>query len=353
MSAQPRSALSFYWGSIIFSVLAVVAGFALGGIEMAFLVAVLAILETSLSFDNAVVNAKILANWDERWRRIFLTWGIWIAVFGMRVVFPILIVTIATGIGPVQVIDMALNRPDEYATAMTAIHHQVAGFGGTFLLMVALGFFFEDKGVYWLGWAERKVARFGQIEGISAAVALTALILMTNVFENRDTAVEFLYSGVWGLIAYIISHGLGTLLGGTEADAETGAEEGAGNGGTFVKAGLAGFMYLEILDASFSFDGVIGAFALTNYLPVIALGLGVGAFFVRSMTLHLVHAGTLGQFRYLEHGAFYAILVLAGLLYASAPGYHIPEWITGLLGAALILISLGHSILANRRDRNS
>ncbi len=351
MSAQPRSALSFYWGSIIFSVLAIIAGFALGGIEMAFLVAVLAILETSLSFDNAVVNAKILSNWDERWRRIFLTWGIWIAVFGMRVVFPILIVTVATGIGPVEVIDMALSRPDEYATAMTAIHHQVAGFGGTFLLMVALGFFFEDKGIYWLGWAERKVAHFGQIEGISAAVALLALILMTSVFENRDTAVEFLLSGVWGLIAYIVSHGLGTLLGGAN---EAEGEDASGNaGGTFVKAGLAGFMYLEILDASFSFDGVIGAFALTNYLPVIALGLGVGAFFVRSMTLHLVHAGTLAQFRYLEHGAFYAILVLAGLLYASAPGYHVPEWITGLLGAALILISLGHSIIANKRDRNS
>lgn len=123
-----------------------------------------------------------------------------------------------------------------------------------------------------------------------------------------------------------------------------------GHIGAVVQQGILGFLYLELLDASFSFDGVIGAFAITNYLPVIALGLGVGALFVRSMTLHLVSTGKLAEYRYLEHGAFYAILVLAGLMFTSGMGVEIPEWITGLLGGAIILGSFLHSWAANKKD---
>lgn len=361
----PKSAIGYYYGSIAFTAIALVAGFLLGGWQGAFIVAVLAVLETSLSFDNAVVNAKILKNWDHRWQQIFLTWGIWIAVFGMRIVFPLAIVTATTGIGPVEVTMMALNQPDEYARNLTAVHHQIAGFGGAFLAMVALSFFFEEKDTHWLGWIEEKLSKAGQVDMISAAIALLSVLLFSKVVAanlGAEKGQEFLVAGVWGIVSFILAHGLGALFGAADeddedmvdVDAATSAAPPSGKiAGTVVKAGLAGFLYLEMLDASFSFDGVIGAFALTNYLPIIALGLGVGAMFVRSMTIHLVRTGVMGQYRYLEHGAFYAIVALWFLLFASGAGYHMPEWFTGLIGGALIVAALVHSIIANKRDASA
>ena len=115
------------------------------------------------------------------------------------------------------------------------------------------------------------------------------------------------------------------------------------------KGGLGAFLYLQVLDASFSFDGVIGAFALSSNLFIIALGLGIGAMFVRSMTIMLVEKGTLAEYRYLEHGAFYAILALAAIM-LLAVRFHIPETITGLIGAGLIGLSFVASTRANKRD---
>lgn len=337
----------YYQWSAIFTLAALIAGYFIGGIQAVIIVGVLAILETSLSFDNAVVNARILNGWDDKWRHIFLTWGIWIAVFGMRVIFPIAIVAITTGINPYEVTKLALLDPAAYAGHLTAVHHEVAGFGGAFLFMVAFGFFFEEKHVYWLEAIETRLTKLGQIEGISAAFTLIIIALVSGMFTDQKHATEFLISGVWGVVTFIIAHSAGSLLGG-EGEGE---DADAGNvGGTVVKAGLAGFLYLEILDASFSFDGVIGAFVLTNYLPIIALGLGVGAMFVRSMTIHLVDAGTLSEYRYLEHGAFYAILALAVLMFGSGVGYHLPEWLTGLIGAGFIILAFFHSLSYNRKN---
>ena len=115
-----------------------------------------------------------------------------------------------------------------------------------------------------------------------------------------------------------------------------------------IRSGLGGFLYLNVLDASFSFDAVIGAFALSNNMVVIALGLSIGAMFVRSLTLLLVQKGTLAQYRYLEHGAFWAIIALGAIMLLSAR-FEIPETITGLIGATLIGISLWWSMRHNRR----
>lgn len=342
-TVQPRGWLRYYGVSLAATAVAILAAAALWGLQAAFLVAVLAVLETSLSLDNAVVNAKILTNWPERWRKVFLFWGILIAVFGMRLVFPIIIVCAATGLGPVEVTNMALSNPDQYAAHMSAAHHQIAGFGGAFLLMVALGFFFEEKHVYWLEWAETKLTRLGQIEGVSVAVTLAALFVAQRWLEPAKQS-EFFVAGALGILVFVLAHGFGTLFGGDDDE----EQEGANPAGGLVKAGIAGFVYLEILDASFSFDGVIGAFVLTTYLPIIMLGLGAGAFFVRSFTVHLVEAGTLSEYRYLEHGAFYAILVLAGIM--LAPQLHLPEWVVGLSGAVILGLSLAHSVLANRKE---
>ena len=130
--------LKYFTWSIGFTVFGLIGGYLVGGWSAVFIVAVLAVLETSLSFDNAVVNATVLRHMDEKWRQRFLLWGILIAVFGMRIVFPLAIVGVVANLGPVAVVDLALFNPDEYARILTSAHHEIAAFGGAFLIVMAV-----------------------------------------------------------------------------------------------------------------------------------------------------------------------------------------------------------------------
>jgi len=313
-------------------------GYAHGGasglLQALWITAVLGILEVSLSFDNAVVNASVLRHWNEFWRKLFLTVGILVAVFGMRLLFPLVIVSVATGLGLVDVWHMAINTPAEYARQLTGRHAEVAAFGGAFLLLVFLNFLFDDeKELHWLGWIERKVGQYGT-EGLAILLTLGAVFLAMNLMpEARQRSV--LVAGVVGVLVYVGVDWFSGLL--EEDDAEPGL------GKMISQGSIGGFIYLEVLDASFSFDGVIGAFAITNDVVIIMLGLAIGAMFVRSLTVFLVHKGTLEEFVYLEHGAHYAIGILALIMFASVH-YEIPEWFTGLSGVAFILVSLWSSI---------
>ena len=336
-----KSPLSHFYGAFAFSVLAVIGAWAIGGPRGAVTVGFLAVLETSLSFDNAVVNAGILQGWSALWRKRFLVWGLPVAVFGMRIIFPLAIVGLAAHLGPMAVLDLALHRPDEYGRILTSAHHQIAAFGGTFLLMVFLKFFVDKhKTEHWLRALEQPLSRLGKMESIEAAVTLVVLLLAGHLLEGAERG-EFILAGVWGVVTYLFTKGVAALLGAAD-------EEGGVVLKEVVRQGVAGFVYLEVLDASFSFDGVIAAFAMTNNLFIIALGLGAGALFVRSFTLLLVERGTLSRYRYLEHGAFWAIGALAAIMLAGVK-YEVPEAVTGLIGAALIVLSLGSSIRANRR----
>jgi hypothetical protein len=325
-----------------------------GTLTIFFICAVLAVLEISLSFDNAIVNANKLREMQPLWQRRFLTWGILIAVFGMRIVFPLLIVVIAAKIGPWQAMVMAGTQPEAYSAIMRDAHLPIAAFGGTFLLMVGLSFFFDhEKDVHWVAWVEHRMARYASIRGVEVALVLVLILGFARLLDEAEARV-FFTSGIWGLLTFLLVEVLGGLLDATQDDDEDTPRQGASAGpsaGTVAAArgGLGAFLYLEVLDASFSFDGVIGAFALSQNLFVIAIGLGIGAMFVRSMTIMLVEKGTLAQYRYLEHGAFYAIIALAVVMYAQAL-VHIPEVITGLCGAALIGVSLWSSIRWNRRS---
>jgi uncharacterized protein len=304
-----------------------------------FICAVLAVLEISLSFDNAIVNANKLKDMTPVWQQRFLTWGIIIAVFGMRIVFPLLIVVIAAKIGPIEAVILAAREPAEYARIMNEAHLPIAAFGGTFLMMVGLTYFFNhEKDVHWIEWLEKHMARSASIKGIEIAVVLLLILLFSNLLEGEESTT-FVYSAIYGLVTFLAVEVLGGLL---DASQKTMSEA--------AKGGLGAFIYLEVLDASFSFDGVIGAFALTQNLFIIAIGLGIGAMYVRSMTIMLVEKGTLAEYRYLEHGAFYAILILSVIMYVQTL-FHIPEVITGLGGATLIGISLWSSIKYNRKER--
>lgn len=342
--------LRFYRGSILFTIaclaLAIWYGWhQTGSVEqtaqLVWIVIVLSILEISLSFDNAVVNATVLEEMDEIWQKRFLTWGMAIAVFGMRVLFPLAIVAIAAGLGPVETVTLSLNNPREYERIVSSAHVGIAGFGGAFLAMVGLKFFFDaDKEAHWIAWIEAQLARVSAVKAAEIALLMLALWGISALLPMED-AMTFLISGMLGIVTYIGVEAIGTIL-------EL-REEAKRAQGIVVRSGLGGFLYLNVLDASFSFDGVIGAFALSNNMVVIALGLSIGAMFVRSMTIMLVQKGTLAEYRYLEHGAFWAIIALGAIMLLSAR-YHIPETITGLIGAILIGLSLWWSIRHNRRE---
>lgn len=335
-----------FYGPLIFSVCAVAIGALFGywqnGIEGAladaFIILVLGLLEVALSFDNAVVNAKILAKMDNKWRHRFMTWGMPIAVIGMRIVFPLAIVAIAANIGPVKALMLALREPETYEQIITGAHLTIVGFGGTFLSLVGLKYFFDkEKDIHWLKSVEKTFARAGELYIVEVIIVLLGLILVAHYLPS-DHQFSFLVSGVLGLVTFALVHWLDALV----KIASTRIVSGTAS------AGLASFVYLEVVDASFSFDGVIGAFALTNSIIIIALGLGIGAVFVRTFTIMLVERGTLAQYRYLEHGAFWAILGLAATMFAGV-FIHIPEWMIGLVGAVLIGTSLISSMSENKK----
>ncbi|WP_329435407.1 MULTISPECIES: DUF475 domain-containing protein [unclassified Streptomyces] len=330
-------------------------------------VAILAVLEISLSFDNAVVNAGILKKMNAFWQKIFLTVGVLIAVFGMRLVFPVVIVAISAKLGPIEAVDLAFNQPDRYQQLVTDAHPSIAAFGGMFLLMIFLDFVFEERDIQWLRWIERPLAKLGKVDMLSVCVALIALLIASVTVATHahqhggvhvDKAATVLLSGVAGLITYLIVGGLSGFFENRleeEEEREHEAEEEAKRAGkkptAVVLAGKAAFfmfLYLEVLDASFSFDGVIGAFAITNDIVLMALGLGIGAMYVRSLTVYLVRQGTLDDYVYLEHGAHYAIGALAVILLVTIQ-YEINEVITGLVGVVLIAWSFLSSVRRNKK----
>ena len=310
-------------------------------LDTVWIVAVLAVLEISLSFDNAVVNAAILADLDPVWRRRFLTWGMAVSVLGARVAFPLAIVGFCTGLGPVDAVRLSLAEPAHYEAILHSAHASIAGFGGTFLMMVGLGFFRDvDKRVHWLGWLERSLARVG---GLRAAEIIPPLGLLALLAHGLPFAqgVRFLVAGLLGLLAY-------TLLQSLSAWAKAFQQRATGASAAR-SSGLTTFLYLNLLDASFSLDGVIGAFALSNNMVVIVLGLTIGAMFVRSLTVTLVENATLAHYIYLEHGAFWAITVLGALMLVSTR-VAIPDAVTGLIGAGLIAAALLSSARRPGRD---
>jgi uncharacterized protein len=412
----------FGWSYAVTAVSLVVA-YLYAGIEGLILCAILGILEISLSFDNAVVNATVLDRMSAFWQRIFLTVGILIAVFGMRLVFPLVIVAVTAGLSPVESLTLALEQrppddPTSYAYLLDQAYPQIAAFGGMFLFMLFLDWIFEDRDITWLSWLERPLAKIGQLSRLAVLLAIVVLVMLANFLAEDPGLV--LTAGCLGVVTYLLVNGLGDLFeqaGGDDeeesaepapvATADRAAVDGSAADGAAVdraavdgaavdgaavdgaavdgaavagaavagagagkaavdgaqprdggpselakasgKAGFFLFLYLEVLDAAFSFDGVIGAFAITTDPILIALGLGlIGAMFVRSLTVFLVRKGTLADYVYLEHGAHWAIGALAVILLVGI-GYHVNEIVTGLIGVGFIGAAFLSSVLRNRR----
>lgn len=319
-------------------------GFQTGGLANAFsfflIAVILGVMEVSLSFDNAVVNAKVLSKMDPIWQRRFLTWGILIAVFGMRFIFPIAIVAVIANLGFVEVLQLALNNSSEYAKRLHEAHIPISAFGGAFLMLVFLKYIMDpEKNVHWLNIIEKPLAKAGKLESVQLMITAILLISLVNTVVPEHERYIALFAGFIGILVYVGIEALSSLF-----DADNIVKNAS-------TAGLVSFIYLEILDASFSLDGVIGAFAITKEIVIIAAGLCIGAVFVRSLTLLLMKKNTLKAYIYLEHGAHYGIGALALIMLLSlSPDIHIPELVTGLIGVAFIALAVWFSIIEKRKN---
>ena len=367
--------LKTFGGAFGVTIVGLVLAFFYGGTTGLTVAAILAVLEVSVSFDNAVVNATYLGRLNAFWQRMFLTVGVLIAVFGMRLLFPVVIVCLTAKITPAQAYHLALDggsvhTPGTYANLLHEAHPAIAAFGGMFLLMLFLEFVFEERELTWLSWFEKPLARIGKLDQVGVVVAGIVLVIAANTLAPSGKTSTVLASGIFGLIVYLVVNGLGGLFeseeeddagevpgihGGPEGVEQSLARSESTKRATAKALGLAGkaafgvFLYLEVLDATFSFDGVIGAFAITSDPIIIAIGLGIGAMYIRSLTVFLVRKGTLSEYVYLEHGALWAIGALAVLLLITIE-YEVPEVVTGLIGVGFIGAAFISSLVRNRRN---
>lgn len=344
--------LKYFLGSYIVTIFGIAGAYLWGehmnagtGLTCVFIALVLAILEISLSFDNAVVNAMKLEGMSPKWRHRFITWGILIAVFGMRFLFPLLVVAIFARLNILSVLDMALNNVNEYAHYLELTHAPIVTFGGAFLLMLFMDYFTEkDKEVHWIKVLEENMQKLHKVKGLCTITTLACIgLLMFKIAP--DMRMSVLTSGIAGIITYLAIDGLAEWL-------ERRQEERAKLCADAVKcSGLVGFLYLELIDASFSLDGVLGAFALSKDIIIITIGLFIGAMFVRSLTIMLVEKKTLAQYLYLEHGAHWAIGTLAILMFVTT-FHEIPEVVTGSLGLLFIVSAFISSLVHNKRTKD-
>lgn len=314
-----------------------------GSLADLWLYAILVVLEVTFSFDNAVINSKVLSRMSPRWQTIFLTVGIFIAVFVVRFALPIIIVMLAGNTSFMNVIDMSLNHPDEYSHTLHEAAPVINAFGGAFLLMIGISYFMDrKKDIHWLMWIEERLATAGRWHFLKIAVMLllTALLYLT-VNDAHKTTV--LIASLAGIILHIGLEQLGAFFEKRQVARTT---------HLVGWAAFASFLYLEVLDASFSFDGVIGAFAITSSVLLIIAGLGAGAIWVRSLTIYLLRSGTLGKYRYLEHGAHWAILSLGTVMILKLYGIEPPEWLIGSLGIVFISTAVITSIIEKRHATN-
>lgn len=342
--------LEYFLESYIVTTLGLISAFLWGehvhpgsGVACVFIALVLSVLEVSLSFDNAIVNAMKLEKMSQIWRHRFITWGIIIAVFGMRFLFPILVVSIFANIDMLNVVKIAIGDADKYAYYLTQTHAPIVTFGGMFLIMLSFNYFFNpQKEVHWLKHPEKLLTKCGNMKGLEVLLSLLMLLAVHYVVPDfqQNSVVT---SGIAGIVTYLLIDGFTAFLEKHEKMRTELCEVKSA-----ACTGLVSFIYLELIDASFSLDGVLGAFALSQDIVIISIGLAIGAMFVRSLTIMLVEKKTLNKFLYLEHGAHWAIGSLAVLMLVSTVK-EIPEVVTGGIGLAFILTAFASSVIHNKK----
>lgn len=344
--------LKYFKGSFFITVIGLICAYLWGekvhpgkGFLALFIAFFLSVLEVTLSFDNAVINAIKLEKMTDKWRHRFITWGIAIAVFGMRFLFPVAVVAVFSGLSLIEVTKLALYNVNEYTRYLHLAHAPLVTFGGSFLLMLFLSYFFNpEKTTHWLTHIEKPLLKFNQIKSIEVIISLLAVaVIQTHI--NPEEKLHVIMAGLSGIVLFLIIDSVSNLL-------ENIAETKASLTGQTVKLGFIGFLYLELIDASFSLDGVLGSFAISKDIVIITIGLAIGAMFVRSLTLYMVDKKTLQKYLYLEHGAHWAIGFLALIMFYSTIR-EVPEVLTGMVGLVIVGASFISSLIHNQNNSST
>lgn len=337
--------LAHYWPELVITLVVwALVGWKMG-LAAFFITVILSLLEITLSADNAVVNSRVLVKMSRLWQLLFLTVGIFVAVFLVRFALPIGLVAAMTPLGSIDVLLLAVNDPTKYGEYLHDIAPVIDGFGGIFLFLVALFFFTESGRKHlWIRFPEKILTKIGDVPSLRYVIAL---LLFVPIFFITDPAnrVTVLAALVVGTLTYLVLHTITYVMDKINEKNQLKKQIGW--------VAFISFMYLEVLDASFSLDGVVGAFALTNNIIIIMAGLGIGALWVRTMTVYMVRHATLIRYRYLESGAHWAIFCLATIMFLKLAHIELPELVVGTIGLVFIGGAVYSSIKANRLENVS
>lgn len=283
-------------------------------------VAGLALFETISSIDNAIINAEVLGTMGQKSRRWFLLWGILIAVFGIRGLLPWLIIWATTPqLGPVGALMAAFSSDPAVHKAIESSAPMLLIGGGVFLVFLFFHWLFlETKNIGLRG------ERFFMRQGVWFFAVVSILLTIIVWFALQKEGL-MAFGAVIGSTAFFITHGFKQ----NAEEAERELLSGSGH-----MSDVSKILYLEVIDATFSIDGVLGAFAFTLFVPLILLGNGLGAILVRQITIGNIER--IKKYLFLKNGAMYSILALGTIMILDAFGWHIPSWLSPVITFAIV-----------------
>jgi hypothetical protein len=287
-------------------------------LTIALTIAGLCLFETVSSIDNAIINAEVLSGMGKKARKWFLTWGIIIAVFAVRGLLPWIIVWGSLpGLGPVGAFLAAFSSDPVVAEAVEAAKPVLLMAGGVFLLLLFLHWLFQEPKAFGL-----PGERFFMRQGVWFYAAASALIAAL-VWFGGEAGGKLAFAVTIGSTAFFVTSGF-------KQNAEKRESSLSGS----AMSDIAKLLYLEIIDLTFSIDGVLGAFAFTLSVPIILVGNGLGAVVVRQITVGNIER--IKKYRFMKNGAMYSILALGCVMVAEAFAVHLPEWISPLATFGII-----------------
>lgn len=278
----------------------------------------LALFETISSIDNAIINAEVLRTMADKARKWFLFWGLLFAVVIVRGVLPWLIVWVsAPGLGPLGALTATFSNDPKVIQAIETAAPVLLTGGGTFLVFLFFHWLFLEPKYYGL-----RGEKFFHAQGVWF-YAVVSILLAVIVWGALQVNPLMAFSAVVGSTAFFITHGF-----------KQNAEEEEKNLLKKGKSDLSKILYLEVIDATFSIDGVLGAFAFTLSVPLILLGNGLGAIVLRQFTVGNIER--IKKYKYLKNGAMYSILFLGSIMLLDSFGAHIPHWISPVATFAVV-----------------
>jgi hypothetical protein len=288
--------------------------------SIAITVAGLCLFETISSIDNAIINAEVLSGMQPKARKWFLLWGMLFAVFVVRGLLPWLIVWLATpGIGPVGALTAAFSSDPRVQTAVEQSAPVLLLAGGVFLIFLFFHWLFLEPKNFGLP-GEQYIYSKGLWFYAVVSILLTSIVWFV-IGKNPILAL----GAVIGSTAFFITHGF-------KENAERSEKQLLGADSKL--SDVSKILYLEVIDTTFSIDGVLGAFAFTLSVPLILIGNSLGAFIVRKLTISNIDR--IKKYRYLKNGAMYSILFLGVIMLLDSFGFHIPPWFSPVVTFATV-----------------